>query len=248
MTAVKASGHAPIVVNAAFPDAVGPVLAAAGLAPDVGIGSAANIVPVLRGAVGMTLGLPTERVEIALIAHRYIGSRLPAFGDAGGAPYRLFAYVGGEEVGYEKAKVLSLVKTAFKRTDGDFGRLVAAASALSVLLPLIEGREAIVHAPAPGGLPGGYRVRIAEGKIEPALPAGLDLAEAIRVNEEGQKFDGIESIGVDGTVRFRSAQMAIMRDGLGYFCPTLRLEEAEPRARELRAKFLELAASRGVTP
>ncbi|MFE0176312.1 hypothetical protein ACFWZ2_28725 [Streptomyces sp. NPDC059002] len=45
MQAVRSSGIQATVVNAAYPDAVGPVLAAAGLAPDLGIGDVANIVP-----------------------------------------------------------------------------------------------------------------------------------------------------------------------------------------------------------
>jgi len=34
------------------------------------------------------------------------------------------------------------------------------------------------------------------------LPPDLNLEEAVRINEEGQRFDGIERIDEDGTVHF----------------------------------------------
>ncbi|HEX8092843.1 MAG TPA: hypothetical protein VF542_03375, partial [Jatrophihabitans sp.] len=45
--AVRAHGGSPVVLNCAFPDAVGPVLAALGLAPTIGGGNVANVVPAL---------------------------------------------------------------------------------------------------------------------------------------------------------------------------------------------------------
>ena len=44
MQAVKASGISAKTVNAAFPDAVNPILARVGLAPDIGVGNVANLI------------------------------------------------------------------------------------------------------------------------------------------------------------------------------------------------------------
>jgi len=55
MQAVKASGIATKTVNAAFPDAVNPILARIGLAPDIGVGNVANLVPAVRLSIARLL-------------------------------------------------------------------------------------------------------------------------------------------------------------------------------------------------
>ncbi len=72
------------------------------------------------------------------------------------------------------------------------------------------------------------------------FPQGLTLEEAIRINEDGQRLDGIEQIDNDGTVYFTERNMAILKEVLGYECRRMPLAEVEGWARELRAKYLEL--------
>jgi hypothetical protein len=67
----------------------------------------------------------------------------------------------------------------------------------------------------------------------------MTLEQAIRINEEGQRLDGIERIEEDGTVYFAERNMAILKETLGYECRRMALSDVERRADELRARFLE---------
>ncbi len=239
MRAVRASGISTQVVNAAFPDAVGAVLKTQGLAPTTGIGNVANVVPALRGAVGLLLGAPLADVRIRLFTQHYVSHRVPAVGDSGGAPYHATATVRGvdrtREVDFEQA--FGLVATRFQRTGGAFRQLITAASAVAVLQPLLTGQPSETHAPAPGGLPGGYAVRVSGEGVQVSLPEGLTLERAVALNADCQRFDGIDRIDADGTVHFTEREMAIMRRMLGYECRTMPLAEAKERAAELGAKY-----------
>ncbi len=68
----------------------------------------------------------------------------------------------------------------------------------------------------------------------------MALDEAIRINERGQRLDGIERIENDGTVYFAERNMAPLKEVLGYECRRMPLAEVEEWAQELRTKYLEL--------
>ena len=59
------------------------------------------------------------------------------------------------------------------------------------------------------------------------------MKEAIKINEDGAKNDGIEKVKDDGTVVFRDENVEYMREVVGYECKELKPSEAEERAREL---------------
>ncbi|MGW1376193.1 hypothetical protein ACWD6P_18250 [Streptomyces sp. NPDC002446] len=59
--------------------------------------------------------------------------------------------------------------------------------------------------PAPGGLPGGYPVRITDRSVSLDLPSGLTQDEAVAYNERMGRADGVERIDTDGTVHFTEA-------------------------------------------
>jgi len=242
MRAVRAAGSDARVVNAAFPDAVGPVLATADLAPHTGIGNVANLVPALRGAVALLLDVPLRAVRVSLFTQHYLSHRVPVTGDSGGAPFHLRAWADGRDVTgrFDPEEAFALVRDRFQRTGGAFRQLITAASAVAVLRPMLSGGTAQAHAPAPGGLPGGYAVRIADGRVSVELPNGLTPAEAVAVNTACQRLDGIESIAADGTVTFAAPEMAVMKEVLGYDCPVLPLADADAAADELGARYQSL--------
>jgi hypothetical protein len=82
--------------------------------------------------------------------------------------------------------------------------------------------------------------------VELALPYALGLDEAVRINAECQRFDGIDRIDPDGTVHFAEREMEIMKDMIGYSCARMHVEEAGARADELCAKYREFARKNGV--
>ncbi|MEJ2853291.1 MULTISPECIES: hypothetical protein [unclassified Saccharothrix] len=240
MLAVRMAGSRAVVVNAAYPDAVHPVLHAVGLSPDVGIGNVANNVPGIRVAAADLLGAPVDDVDVRLVAHHYVSHRLSRAGDPGAAGMSLTIALSGVDA-TDRLDIASLLKRLpleYRRTGGMAGQAMTAASALSLLEPLADHRDALVHAPGPNGLAGGYPVALtADGGVTTALPRSLPLSQAVAINESGQREDGITSIDSSGTVRFEPGSMSVLTTELGYDCQTMPLSEAEPRATELATRF-----------
>lgn len=239
MRAVRAAGSDAIVVNAAFPDAVHPALDAVGLAPHIGIGNVANNVPALRAAAADLLGWDVARVDVRLVAHHYVSHRLSRHGNSKPARLGLGVYCNGEDVTdkVEQSELLGRLPARYRRTGGLAGQTMTAASALSVLEPLIDGRDTQVHAPGPHGMVGGYPVAIESGRFRLLLPAGMDEAEAVAINLSGQRADGITEILQDGTVVFEPASMSVLTNALGYACDKLPLSDVEGRAQEIAARY-----------
>jgi hypothetical protein len=239
MQAIRAADSQAIVVNAAYPDAVHPVLAGVGLAPHVGIGNVANNVPALRYSAGAVLGIAPVEVDVRVVTHHYVSHRLSRTDDIRPSQLRIAILAAGRDVMPDVGLIplLKPLTTDFRRTGGLVGQAMTAASALSVLVPLLEQREAVVHAPGPLGLPGGYPVVVGPEPVRLALPPGMTEAEAVAVNQSGQIDDGIRTISDDGSVLFEESAMDVMRGELGYHCLKMSLSEAEGRARELGARF-----------
>lgn len=239
MQAIRTADCQATVVNAAYPDAVHPVLAAAGLAPDIGIGNVANNIPALRYSAGEILGIAPSEVDIRLVTHHYVSHRLSRTNDISPSQLRIAILAEGcdamPDVGL--IPLLKPLATHYRRTGGLDGQAMTAASAISVLVPLLEQREALVHAPGPLGLPGGYPVVVGSEPIRLALPPGVTTEDAVAVNRSGQVDDGIRAIGDDGGVLFEESTMDVLRRELGYHCIEMPLSEAEDRARELGARF-----------
>jgi hypothetical protein len=240
MQAVKISGIDGKLVNAAFPDAANCILGKVGLAPYTGIGNVANVVPALRHAFAMQTGESVRDINIALFTQHYFSHRIPTYGDAGGSPFHLTVYLKNEDISLqvENATAIKSVQKDFPKTGGVFRQQLTAASALSILLPMIRNQTASAHAAGPIGLPGGYRVTANYHNISVELPSSLTLDEAIRINNECQRLDGIERIDNNGVCYFTDREMAIMNKLLHYHCTSMKLEESEQWANELKAKYL----------
>lgn len=89
-----------------------------------------------------------------------------------------------------------------------------------------EGRR------APGGLPGGYPVRIGGGSVSLDLPPGVARAEVVAFNERMAHGDGVERIDDDGTVYFTAAcreAVAALDPGLAEPLPVSDLEARAAR-------------------
>lgn len=244
MQAVKASAIDTRVVNASFPDAVGPVLDKVGLAPTIGVGNVANIVPALTHGSAHLLGVRAADVEVRLIAQHYFSHYVPRFGDAGNGAYHLdVSTKDGASAEVDHHALFAQLDNRLKRLGGIDGQLLTASSAVRVLHGMATDSGVLAHAPAPGGLPGGYPVRVHRDGATLDLPEGLTAQEAVRLNEVCQQADGIARIDEDGTVHFTEREMAVMNRLLGYDCPSMKLGDCADWADELARKYGEFAAS-----
>ncbi|WP_070106430.1 hypothetical protein [Burkholderia plantarii] len=244
MAAVFASGMRPAVVNAAFPDAVNPVLSRVGLAPLVGIGNVCNVVPAIRASLAEQLGASLERVQVRLIAQHYFSHYVPRYGQPEYAPFCLEVELDGADVTSEVPirSILAAVGTRHRRLGGIDGQILTAASAISVLRGLLGTEASRTHAPGPLGMPGGYPVELRNLRVQLDLPRNVTMADAVSINERCQMADGIERIDIDGTVHFCDWSVAVMKRMLGYECRVMRLDDSLDHALELAAKYREFAA------
>ncbi len=244
MRAVRASGIDTKVVNATFPDAVGPVLAKVGLAPTVGVGNVANIVPALTLGAAHLLDADPADVELRLTAQHYFSHYVPRFGDAGRGAYHLDVRVTGRPgtAHIDHGALFAQLDNRLKRLGGVDGQLLTASSAMRVLRGMAADSGVLAHTPAPGGLPGGYPVRVHRDGATLDLPEDLGRSEAIRINEDCQRADGIDRIADDATVYFAAPEMAIMKRLLGYECQSMKLGDVAGWAEELGVKYAAFAA------
>ncbi|KRB49319.1 hypothetical protein ASE04_18605 [Rhizobium sp. Root708] len=248
MKAVRLADSHAVVVNASYPDVVNASLAAEGLAPAVGIGNIANAVPGIRLAAAHMLKREPAAIDVRFFAHHYLSYRMPSTGGTDGAPYHLTIYADGMEVPPDEidhAVLFSHVAGRYRRVKGRAGQSVTASSATAMLRAVAARAGHVVHGPGPLGLVGGYPVRVSPAGFLVDLPAGLTLEEAIDINRRCQRYDGIESVDDDGTVRTTDASAEIMRDLLGYDCRPYRPDECEERADELAARFADYARRSG---
>lgn len=245
MRAIKSCGLKIVVINAAFPDAVNVVLDKVGMAPDCGVGGIANLIPVVRLSVARLAMRPPECVQVRLVAQHSFCHQVAQIGLPAIAHYRLVYWVDKRECTGEFSDevIFNAATTHFRSLGGIDINFFNAISAVSLLENLHAEHEIITHAPGPNGLPGGYPVRVGMGQILLALPYGVSRSEAIDVNQQGQRQDGIYAIRADGSVCFESEQMAVMETLLGFTVSDLKLQDVHQCAAELGRKYKSFADS-----
>nr|BBH91796.1 hypothetical protein KTC_65470 [Thermosporothrix sp. COM3] len=243
MRAVQQTGLHPLVLIGASPDNAPAVLAKGGLTPTTGVGNAGNLVPALRRAAAAQLHLSAEQLEIYFVGHNHVVHRLRTLGTPGDAPYHLSVRVDAQDVTprLNQAALFQQIPSMVR----EYTQILSASSAVAVLENLWKKQGHLFHAPGANGLPGAYPLRATANGVEVVLPPGLSLQEAIRLNVEGQKRDGIERIEQDGTIWFSADRMQPLTEVLGYQCRRLPLTELEGRAQELYQRFCQVTEKDG---
>jgi hypothetical protein len=242
MQAVKKSGIETKVVNGAYPDLTNVILGKLGLPPVCGGGNMDLGASRLRKIVAAEMKVPVRDVQVLAVGHH--GTFYTAKMD-GPSWYKIIA--AGEDVS-DKYPIKSIAKLydkyGYANMPSFSGPLVdqmkTASSFLKITLAIYYNTGEIIQClPAPNGLPGGYPCFLDASGAKVALP-GITLKEAVKINEDGAKIDGIEKVKVDGTVVFVNENVKLMRDVVGYDCPEIKSLEHEERAKELDAKLKKL--------
>ncbi|MEU3199955.1 hypothetical protein [Streptomyces sp. NPDC006996] len=164
------------VVNACFPDAVNPVLAALGLPILCGVGNAGVIHASVRHALGVAA---PERLKV-LAHHVHLHAPDDAEDEA-------LAWLDGTPVPDVSAALVQQ-----RCTDRELLNLVTGHTAAGLITALATGADWSTSVPGPWGLPGGYPVRAHDGGLTLDLPPDLDRDQAIAWNRRVGQADGVE--------------------------------------------------------
>lgn len=248
MQAVKKAGVDTKVVNGAYPDLTNVVLSKTGLTPVCGGGNMDLGCSRIKRILARKLKVPYRNVSIYGVGHHgtYYTKGLDG-------PFWLKILVNGEDVSkqFTNEKIMELYNAqGFAATYQYEGPLVdqmrTASSFLKHALAIYyDTNEIHTCVTGPNGLPGGYPARLSAKGAEVVLP-GLSLEEAININEEGARFDGIEKVKSDGTVVFLEENVKLMREVVGYECKELKITETDERAKELNTKLKKLYEKYGI--
>lgn len=238
MQAHRAASSRARVVCLPYPDAIGPVLAAEGLAPDVGAGNVAEVAAKLSVLAAADGGRATARLvlhhaaeRIALGAFAPVG---PAAPEPGEPPWAAEVVVDEREL--EPAKVAALLRAPYPLPPGRETHALTAASAVAIVEGLLSETSCAAHVPAPGGRPGGYPVLLSRAGVAMDLPRGMSEADAMAINARAARWDGIEAIAADGTVILTERAAAAIHGGLGLELRRIAPGDYEALATELRAR------------
>jgi hypothetical protein len=186
-------------LNACFPDAVNPVLDAAGASALAGIGNVA----VQAAAIQAALGLPDQQ-ELHLLGHH-----LHLHEPADPADEAIAWYRG------ERLAVTGLL-AAQRRVDRHENNQVTGFLTAILLANLLAGRRTVTHLPGPCGLPGGYPVVVTERGVELRLPPGITAERAQALNRRWSMLDGV--VVDSGRVTFGPAVSEALADVIPELC------------------------------
>jgi len=235
---------AHIQIDAGSEEIVNPALGKIGLAPTVGIGNIDNLLSCSRIAAAKMFDAPLRAVTIYMVAPHFFSYFVSRFGNDGGAPYYIKVMIDDKDVTpkINRQEFLANVITIGKRPGGIQANPIVASSACKIIMAILFDTSELGHAPGPNGLPGGYPVKLNADGVEVFIPEDLSLEEAIRINNEAQSFDGVESIQDDGTVIITDRSAGIFKELLDFDCKSYGVQDCETKAKELDEKFKNWAA------
>lgn len=182
--AARAAAPNAAFVNCCYPDAVNPLLAAAGIPITCGVGNVAIVTAVWHSRLRSTQ-------PVRVLAHHAHLTHLVRPDPAQKVLPRV--WIGDAECDHV-GEVLANVD--FPKGQA-MNHLTGAVTA-TLVQALLGGRPVRSHAPGPGGLVGGYPVVARAGKVTLDLPRGLTRSQAVAFNEQAQIAEGIASIGKRG--------------------------------------------------
>ena len=225
-------------INAAYPDAVNPVLAKIGLSYEIGAGNIANPMNAIRAAAALESGRATRDIVIRAYGHHSFSYRVTRQGNPAPAPFHIeFEDTEGSNLKLDPLAVFRHLPTTLKRTSGLPGTLMTAASLWTTLRAVLEDHRMPFFAPGPNGLEGGYTVRLVNRLVEVVAPRHTTFDHVAWINRQGAILDGIDDIADDGTVVFAPGPMAVVAQALGYECERMSPLEAAARSDEWMLRF-----------
>jgi hypothetical protein len=244
MRAVREHAPRAKTVCLPIPDLVGPALRPLGLAPSIGAGNVSEVAAKLQVLASRELGVSRNEVHVRLVMHHALERiAFPAFSTLSGEravpgepPWHGSISAGGTIL--PASAVSRLVHTPYPLRHGVETHDLTATATLVLIESLLADVPSSVHAPAPGGLPGGYPLIVSRHAIDLDVAPDLSPSEAIHINERAAAWDGVERVEPDGTVVFTAPVVDAVERVLGITLPRFQA----PTARQVADEMLERAA------
>jgi hypothetical protein len=246
MKAVRSSGIDTHVLITNDPcEIINPLLAGAGLAPTTGIGDFAHIVEPIRRVVSARTGVQVRDVRVYLVAdfatyHLFRREIAPPE-----STYFLKVFAGDRDVTKEwKPEEILFAAVEETRSKGRKSPIAdqhyTASIAVGDMMAILNDTDELRHCPGPAGLLGGYPVRLSSKGAEVDLPEGITLEQAVRMNEEAQRREGIEKVRNDGTVVFTDEAVRIMDEEMNWDIKEFNVRDCQRVVEELDQAYKAL--------
>jgi len=249
MQAVKKSGITAPVLNHSLPDIVNPVLWRNGLGPLCGIGNLDIVVSEIYRKVSLAENVPIREITICMVAAHSIG----VMGTRTGVPFFFKILVRDKDI-TSKVDIDSLISDrlmggpAPDRVFRNWYKYpIVASCAVKNIMAILNDTNLYTHAPGPIGLPGGYPVRLSAKGVEVVLPEEITLEEAIKINLDALKCEGIEEIKDDGTLVSTEEGYEINKEILGVDLREVRFADMEEASKEVISALRKAAEKYGAS-
>lgn len=242
MKAVKASGVDCRVINTSFPDGVCPALASVGLEPMTGAGNLNHLVPRISMALAQKYGVSPSEIDVRLIGSHYLNTYVSKEGSSKGSPYYL-EFTSTEELHVDAeidAEVDIFPRCKIPMMSNQVRNLMVASDVAQIIKAThSEDKTFKMHLPGPGGLIGGYPALINKYGFILDLPSSVNISQAIRINADNLRYDGIEAIS-NGEITFTDDILEKMKSVFGIDYPkTIKVEDCEEFAYQIKSKLEE---------
>ncbi len=196
--AIREAGIDCALINCCFPDVVNGMLKARGIAVLCGTGNVAILSNAFSGA------MRDRTRQLRVLAHyQQLAPWRAVAAEREGRPPRV--WVDGEEVEDVFAAFAHLKLTREPAIE------ISGASGVTLMQAYVARRDWHGHAPGPNGLPGGYPVRLADGKLHLDLPEGITAEAAISWNEAFERRRGLV-VGPDGRCHYTGRLKSLLSE------------------------------------
>lgn len=238
MQAVKKSGSTAVCIQNSWPDIVNPILSRCGLDVLVGGGNHDLVVAEIKREISIDKNVPMSEVNVWFVAEHAINVRdIKRLG----IPYFLKVMVGDRDITseYDLDSLAQMTPCPAEWISWAAHPLVASSAVRNIMAVLNDTNE-FAHSPGPNGLIGGYPLRISATGVKIELPQELTLEQAVKINADGAKFEGIEEIRGDGTLVVTDEAYEITKKLVGVECREVNPADALDWAKELAPAFRKL--------
>jgi hypothetical protein len=221
---------------------VSPMLAGAGMAPTTGIGDFAHVIEPIRRVVSARTGVHTRDIEVYLVAD-FASYHLLRRNITLPESMYFLKVIAGDRVVTDEWKPIEILFAAMEesRSKGRKSPIAdqhyTASIAVGDMMAILRDTGEIRHCPGPAGLQGGFPVRLNAKGAQVVLPEEITLEEAVRMNAEAQKREGIEEVSKDGTVVFTDEAVRIMDEAMGWDLKSFNVKECEKVAGNLSKAY-----------